>query len=232
MTTEGTIEVLDHGQVTLLDHMGGDGNVTGSARVSTGKSHDFVSKGPEADAKLITHLLTHGHGTPFEHSVFQFFVKAPIFVVREWQRHRIGSYNEQSGRYSAFKPEFYLPDHLRTQHPTNKQSSVADRRDAIAVRSTLAAMQASMEGAFAQYDRLLNEDSVAREMARMILPVSTYTSMWWTVNARSLMNFLALRNHPDAQYEIRVYAVAIEGMFASTMPMTYKAFVDAGRRAP
>jgi thymidylate synthase (FAD) len=111
------VRILDHGEVSLIDQMAGDHKVYGSARVSTGKRPEDSSKGEAADTGLIRFLMQNGHGTPFEHAVFQLFVKAPIFVVREWQRHRMASYNEQSGRYSEFHPEFYVPDHVRTPDP-------------------------------------------------------------------------------------------------------------------
>jgi thymidylate synthase (FAD) len=222
--------VLDHGEVLLVDHMASDQKVTGAARVSTGKGPEYTSKGPEADEKLIRYLMAHGHGTPFEHAVFQFFVKAPIFVVREWQRHRVASYNEQSGRYSEFKPEFYVPDHARVPDPANKQSSVVGV-DEVVTDHVVRWSEAAQSEAFRTYQMLL-DTGVAREMARIVLPLSLYTSFWWTVNARSLMNFQMLRNHEAAQWEIRQYAAAIEAMFAEVMPMTHTAFVAAGRKAP
>lgn len=230
--SERMSSVLDHGQVLLVDHMASDQKVTGAARVSTGKGPEYTSKGAEADERLIRYLMVHRHGTPFEHAVFQFFVKAPIFVAREWQRHRIASYNEQSGRYSEFQPEFYVPGHVRTPDPANKQSSVrvevtegADTRDALFL------MGDQMGDNFDLYGRLLRL-GMAREMARIVLPLSLYTSFWFTVNARSLLNFLALRNHDAAQWEIRQYAEIIEAMFAEVMPLTHAAFQANGRVAP
>lgn len=230
------MKVLDKGEVLLVDHMASDQKVTGAARVSTGKGPEYTSKGPEADAKLIEYLMAHGHGTPFEHAVFQFYVKAPIFVVREWQRHRMASYNEQSGRYSEFQPEFYMPDHVRVPDPNNKQGAIRYEQpegdivggwDASITRD----IGYAADDAFRRYRHMLDQ-GVAREMARIVLPLSLYTSFWFTVNARSLLNFLALRNHEAAQYEIRVYAEAIEMMFAEIMPLTYAAFVKSGRVAP
>jgi thymidylate synthase (FAD) len=231
------VDVLDHGSVLLIDHMASDQKVTGAARVSTGKGPEYTSKGREADEKLIRYLMEHRHGTPFEHAVFQFFVKAPIFVVREWQRHRIASYNEQSGRYAEFQPEFYVPGHVRVPDPNNKQGAVRyeDHPDDPTGGgwdfALIEDMRTTMEAAFDEYRRLLDA-GVAREMARIVLPLSLYTSFWFTVNARSLLNFLSLRNAPGAQWEIRDYARAIEAMFAEIMPLTYVAFVDAGRVAP
>lgn len=223
------ITVLDHGEIRLLDDMASDQKVVGAARVSTGKGPEYTSKGPEADEKLIRFLMTNGHGTPFEHSTYQFFVKAPIFVVREWQRHRIGSYNEQSGRYSEMAPEFYVPDHVRVPDPANKQQSLRVK-DPGAIAGVPELMREQMLDAFDLYQRLLRL-GVAREMARMVLPLSTYTAFWWTVNARSALNFLMLRNAEAAQWEIRQYAAAIERLFAEVMPMTWAAFA-IDRRAP
>lgn len=237
MADFGSCAVLDHGVVTLVDHMASDQKVTGAARVSTGKGPEYTSKGAGADTKLIEYLMGHGHGTPFEHAVFQFFVKAPIFVVREWQRHRMASYNEQSGRYSEFQPEFYIPDHVRVPDPNNKQGAIRYEEhpddptgggwDAL----TIGAISANAAASFGDYRQLVDQ-GVAREMARIVLPLSLYTSFWFTVNARSLMNFLALRNHPAAQWEIRQYAEAIEALFAGVMPLTHAAFLAHGRVAP
>jgi thymidylate synthase (FAD) len=205
------------------------------ARVSTGKRPEDAfpsSKGEAADTGLIRFLMQNGHGTPFEHAVFQLFVKAPIFVVREWQRHRMASYNEQSGRYSEFHPEFYVPDHVRTPDPVNKQSSIKNETIDQAMRDAIRfSLKGTAELAFDSYRQML-DNGVAREMARMILPLSTYTSFWFTVNARSLMNFMELRNAPAAQWEIQQYAAAVEGTFAGAMPLTYAAWIDADRRAP
>lgn len=229
------IPVLDHGGVVLVDHMASDLKVVGAARVSTGKSPAFASKGKRADRKLIGYLMTNGHGSPFEHSVFQFYVKAPIFVVREWQRHRMASYNEQSGRYGVFQSEFYVPDHVRVPDPEDRQSSIIGTRDIDlqggSGNPTLWAIRSSADLAFNTYKTMI-DGGVAREMARLVLPLNLYTSFWFTVNARSLMNFLALRNHPKAQWEIQQYARAIESIFEKRMPLTHAAFVQAGRIAP
>lgn len=227
------MNVLDHGEVLLIDHMAGDHKVCGAARISTGKRPEDASKGELADRKLIAFLMANGHGTPFEHAVFQFFIKAPIFVVREWQRHRMASYNEFSLRYAEVTEEraqFYVPDHARGPDPNNKQSTAALPGKAATVLVQQEIYYATAD-AMVRYLRMLSS-GIGREMARMVLPVNLYTQFWFTVNARSLMNFLELRNSEAAQYEIRVYAEALEGMFAELMPWTYAAFVDVGRRAP
>lgn len=236
------IDILDHGAVILVDHMASDHKVVDAARVSTSNSYiDLAGETSEQldqlrkDRSLIGYLMRNGHGTPFEHAVFQFFVKAPIFVVREWQRHRMASYNEQSGRYTEFLPEFYVPDHVRRPDPDNKQGAVRGMREIdLATGSanpTLWAIDSASDLAYQTYREML-VGGVAREMARMVLPLNLYTSFWFTVNARSLMNFLALRNHPNAQWEIQRYAQAIETIFDGVMPWTCDAFVSNGRVAP
>jgi thymidylate synthase (FAD) len=225
--------VLDHGMVQLRGVLGGDHSVVGAARVSTKHGPDTASKGEESDAKLIRYLMTHGHGTPFEHCVFQWYVKAPIFVVREWQRHRMASFNEMSGRYAEFEPEFYMPQLPRVPDPGNKQSSVVpDDPNNILRDNVWAAFEHVYAAAWEEYQDMLHKGGVAREMARMVLPLNLYTSFWFTVNARSLMNFLMLRNAPDAQWEIREYARALEAHFEQLMPLTHAAFLRAERRAP
>jgi thymidylate synthase (FAD) len=214
------------GLVERLGSMGGDISVVMSARVSTYGDEDGMGT-PEKNQKLIGFLMRNGHGTPFEHVVFQFRVKAPIFVAREWFRHRIGSFNEQSGRYMEYKPEFYFPSKKRIQDPDNRQSAIDSHVD-IGPGSIFHDASAD---AYRAYQELL-EKGFAREQARIVLPVNLYTSFWWTVNARSLMNFLELRNHPTAMSEIRAYAQAIEEEFMSVMPWTHAAWLDAGRKAP
>ncbi len=222
--------VLNLGEVLLLDHMAGDHKPVGSARVSTGKRPEDSLRGDDSDRKLVHTLMSSGHGTPFEHAVFQFYVKAPVFVLREWMRHRMSSFNEQSGRYAKFKSEFYFPDHVRSQDPVNKQKSNRVDDEQLFARFEHVLTKSTFN-AYDDYEALL-ESGVARELARLILPVNLYSSMWWTVNARSLMNFIALRNEPGAQWEIQEYARAIEGFFAEVMPWTYGEFQQIGRKAP
>lgn len=238
-------KVLDHGSVELIDHMANDLKVTGAARVSTGKEawRSAAEVDVEKDKKLIGYLMKNGHGTPFEHAVFQFFVKAPIFVVREWQRHRIASYNEFSLRYAELATEgdeeFYIPDRIRVPDPDNKQSSVLIDDRNVDELTPLGQAEDSLREAIwhqSRYSlstyRMLLKTGVAREMARMVLPVNIYTRFWFTINARSLMNFLMLRNAPGAQWEIQQYAKALEEDFLNQMPWTYQAFVNNERKAP
>lgn len=234
-------KVLDHGDVLLVDSMANDGKVVSAARISTGREGMALPEwrqpkvDHEKDKKLINYLMSNGHGTPFEHAVFQFFVKCPIFVAREWQRHRIASYNEFSMRYAEATDEstdFYIPDHLRITDPNNKQSSIRIEDDEVTKDdSFLDLIDHESEASFVAYRKLIKA-GIAREMARMVLPVNVYTKFWFTVNARSLMNFLMLRNSAAAQWEIQQYALALEAMFAEKMPWTHEAFMANGRKAP
>jgi len=210
-------EVLDKGFVKLIDFIGGDTKVVLAARVS----FDMTLKGEERDKKLIEYLLKHEHFTPFEHSVFQFHIKCPIFVARQWMRHRWGSYNEISARYTEVKDEFYIPKSFRVQDIKNKQGSLDS--DKLDNEKLLAIYNKSIENSYKTYQELL-KNGVAREMARMVLPVSQYTQFYWTINARSLLNFIKLRTDNHAQYEIREYAKIIANIFADKMPWTWEAF--------
>lgn len=227
-------KVLDSGRVKLINSMGGDLSVVASARVSNGVTYEEASKGPAKDQALINYLVKHRHGSPFEHTSFQFYVKAPLFVVREWQRHRMASYNEVSGRYTEFSPEFYYPDKWRVPGDSNKQGSrfplSSEYLPEWHVNRSLD-INVAYNTAYTMYTSLLKM-GVAKEMARMVLPLGTYTEFYWTVNARSLMNFLSLRMGEDAQWEIRQYAIAIEDMFRTIMPMTHKAWVENNQIAP
>jgi len=221
-------DVLDHGSVTLVDFMGGDSRVDQAAGVSLGRFDR--QREEDKQRKIIKYMMKHRHGTPFEHSVFTFHVKTPIYVAREWMRHRIGSYNEISARYTEIESQHYNPKPLRGQSGENRQGSVelesSDEHDAIR-----AAIRRNQDGAFALYHQLL-DSGIAREIARGVLPQSTYTEFVWTVNARSLMNFISLRMTLDAQYEIRVYAEALYDIFMETMPLTAEAFTMEGYKAP
>ena len=211
--------VLDRGFVKLVDFMGGDHSVVEAARVSFGEG----TKGAKQDIRLIRYLLKHKHETPFEHSVFKFHVKAPIFVARQWFRHRIGSFNEISLRYVEYRDEFYIPQFMRKQAEKNKQASILEPVEESDVLIEELREHYRMVKSF--YDRLL-EKGVARELARTILPMGTYTQFYWSVNARSLMNFVRLRADEHAQWEIQQYANIIACMFRALMPVTFKFFVD------
>jgi len=209
--------VLDKGFVRLVDFMGGDRAVVDAARVC----YASRSPGEAQDRRLIAYLLQHSHLTPFEHAVFKFHVAAPIFVARQWFRHRFAAYNEISLRYTEVKDEFYIPAAWRAQDAANKQGSVAAARlDHAALSVRLAAQ---VRSALAVYRELL-ASGVAREMARLVLPLNMYTQFYWTVNCRSLMNFISLRADAHAQWEMQQYALALAECFRRRMPWTWEAF--------
>ncbi len=214
---DGGTPVLDRGFVRLVDFMGGDLAVVQSARVSYASD----SKGEEADRKLINYLLKHDHMTPFEQSVFKFHVSCPIFVMRQWIRHRMASYNEISGRYTEVKDEFYIPKVWRGQDLKNKQGSAPAN---VPHEELTRLLDEQVRASYEAYQKLLKLGA-AREMARMILPLNGYTQFYWTINARSLMNFVALRADAHAQWEIQKYAEAVAAFFESKMPWTFAAFL-------
>jgi thymidylate synthase (FAD) len=226
---QGSIPVLDHGFVRLDEAMADDLSVVNGARVSFAKHKVEMD---DSDAGLIRFLMRERHGTPFEHNAFRFHIRAPIFVAREWFRHRVGSFNEFSMRYARATDDFYLPEpeDVRTQVGKPGAYSFEPVSDEVA-EATREELRQVYEAAYAAYERLV-EQGVARELARAALPVGAYTEFYWTVNARALMNFLSLRNAETAQREIRRYAEACERFLAERMPVTYEAFVAAGRLAP
>lgn len=224
-----TVELLDHGFVRLDDAMADDLSVVNGARVSFARRKTEMD---DSDAALIRFLMRDRHGSPFEHNAFRFHVRCPIFVAREWFRHRIGSFNEFSLRYATASDDFYLPaiGDVRTQLGKPGAYTFEPVAPALA-EQTRAALAAVYSQAYATYEELVAA-GVARELARCVLPVGAYTQFYWTVNARSLMNFLSLRNSEFAQLEIRRYAEVIEGLFAGRMPVTHACFVELGRVAP
>ncbi len=229
LPTDRTIEVLDHGFVRLDEAMASDLSVVNAARVSFARRKEEMDDG---DAGLIRFLLRERHGTPFEHNAFRFHIRAPIFVVREWMRHRVGSFNEFSMRYAKATDDFYVPDADDVRTQVGKPGSYSfEPVDAELAETTRDELNDVYEAAYAAYERLV-EQGVARELARAVMPVGAYTEFYWTVNARSLMNFVSLRASETAQREIRRYADACERFLADEMPVTYEAFVAAGRIAP
>src|SRR5579859_1909371 len=223
------IQVLDHGFVRLDAAMASDLSVVNSARVSFGRRKTEMD---ESDEGLIRFLMRDKHGTPFEHNSFRFHIRAPIFVAREWFRHRVGSFNEFSMRYAKATDDFYVPapEDVRSQVGKPGAYSFEPVEPELA-EQTREELQAVYEHAFATYERRV-EAGVARELARCVMPVGAYTEFYWTVNARALMNFVALRAHETAQREIRRYAEAVETFFAELMPVTHAAFVANDRVAP
>lgn len=224
------IPVLDKGFVSLEAVCADDTAVVNSARVSFNTHIEYLSPG---DEKLIGFLMKNRHGTPFEHNLFRFRVKAPIFVFREWHRHRIGvSINEWSARYSELKPDFYIPEQKNVRKQVGKPGHYtyepADLKTAMSFRF---ALEIKSFQAFEAYKAALDM-GVAKEQARFFLPVNIYSEMYWSCNARSLMAFLSLRNAPNAMWEIREYAKVLEQIFLEEMPITAKYFIDNGRIAP
>lgn len=226
---ENTIQVLDHGFVRLDDAMASDLSVVNAARVSFARRKEQMD---ESDEGLIRFLMRDRHGTPFEHNAFRFHVRCPIFVAREWFRHRIGSFNEFSMRYAKATDEFYVPEPEDVRSQVGKPGAYSfEPVDPELAERTREELRAVYETAFAAYERLV-EAGVARELARSVMPVAAYTEFYWTINARALMNFVSLRAAETAQREIRRYAEAVERFLADRMPVTYDAFVQAGRIAP
>ena len=222
-------QIHNGGFVRLDAAMADDLSVVNSARVSFGRRKEAID---ESEEGLIRFLMRERHGTPFEHNAFRFHVRCPIFIAREWQRHRIGSFNEFSARYAEMPQEAYLPEpeYVRTQtgKPGAYTFEAVEQSDAERARMLV---QTSYDTAFGVYERLLT-GGIAKEIARLVLPVGTYTEFYWTVNARSLMNFLSLRSASTAQLEIQDYAILVEEHFAELMPVTHGAWDANGRIAP
>jgi thymidylate synthase (FAD) len=226
---ENTIRVLDHGFVRLDDAMATDLSVVNAARVSFARRKEEMD---ESDEGLIRFLMRDRHGTPFEHNSFRFHIRTPLFVAREWFRHRIGSFNEFSMRYARATDEFYIPEpeDVRSQIGKPGAYSFEPVSDELA-ETAREELRAVYEAAYAAYERLV-EAGVARELARAAIPVGAYTEFYWTVNARALMNFVSLRAADTAQREIRRYADACELFLAEKMPVTHASFVASDRVAP
>jgi thymidylate synthase (FAD) len=226
---DNTIRVLDHGFVRLDGAMADDLSVVNGARVSFARRKTEMDS---SDEGLIRFLMRDRHGSPFEHNAFRFHVRCPIFVAREWFRHRIGSFNEFSMRYAKATEDFYVPEAADVRSQVGKPGAYSFEpvSDELAEQAR-EELQAVYEQAFEAYERLV-EAGVARELARAVMPVGAYTQFYWTVNARALMNFVSLRNSEFAQLEIRRYAEAVETFFAGQMPVTHAAFVANDRLSP
>jgi thymidylate synthase (FAD) len=206
------VKVLDHGFVVLKETMGSDSSIAESARVSYGAGTKTISD----DRNLIRYLMRHHHTSPFEMAEARFLVKVPVFIWRQWIRHRTANVNELSGRYSELPEEFFVPEEWRTQSVTNKQGSEEPmyyKPDNVE------------DAAFAEYRRRLNE-GVSRELARTCLPVSHYTLAYWKCDIHNILHFLRLRMHSHAQYEIQMYAQSIYTLLKEKFPLTFEAFED------
>lgn len=214
---------LDKGFVRLIDVMGDDNAIVQAARVSYGSGTKKVHE----DRGLIRYLMRHLHTTPFEMVEFKFHIKLPIFVARQWIRHRTANVNEYSGRYSEMKDEFYVPapEQIRAQSAINKQGRADESfapEESDRVRSM---MRTTQEHLYSEYQELL-DTSLAREIARINLPVSNYTEWYWKIDLHNLFHFLRLRIDSHAQYEIRVYGEAMAQIVKAAVPLAYEAFED------
>jgi thymidylate synthase (FAD) len=228
------LPVLDHGFVRVVDYMGDDDAIVQAARVSYGRG----TKRTRDDAGLINYLMRNAHTSPFEMCEIKLHVKLPIFIARQWIRHRTAAVNEYSARYSVLDSEFYVPapEQLAAQSTANRQG-----RDAVLApeeaQTVLSVMRSDAEQAFEHYHEMLNEGTggedidegrsgLARELARMGLPLSTYTQWYWKVNLHNLLHFLGLRADAHAQWEIRAYAKVILDVVEKWVPLTYAAFMN------
>ena len=228
------IPVLDHGFVRVIDYMGDDTSIVQSARVSYGKGTKQVS----TDSGLIKYLMRHRHSTPFEMCEIKYHVKLPIFVARQWIRHRTANVNEYSARYSILDKEFYIPEkeHLAAQSKDNRQGrgSLINGKQADEILNML---KEDAQKNYDDYEKMLNEkydgtvidekkQGLARELARMNLTLNAYTQWYWKTDLLNLLNFLSLRADSHAQYEIRAYADAMVDSLKRWVPITYEAFMD------
>ena len=218
---EKSFPVLDHGFVRLVDYMGSDARIVAAARTSYGAG----TKTAREDKKLIDYLLRHEHTSCFEQVVFTFHLKMPIFVARQLVRHRTARLNEISGRYSELADEFYLPapERLQSQNTKNRQGSSGETLPPAEREAALAFLLDNAKGAYAGYRQLLDE-GLTRELARIALPVSLYTEMYWQIDLHNLLHFLRLRLDGHAQYEIRVYAEAMAHAVQAVTPWTWESF--------
>ncbi len=228
-----SFKILDKGFVRVIDYMGDDSSIVQAARVSYGRGTKKLNE----DKKLINYLLSHRHSTPFEMNEIKFHIKLPIFVARQWIRHRTANVNEYSARYSILENEFYIPNKQNMQSQTKLNNQGRDKQlDHLETKEYLELINNQANESFEKYKYLLNEDDsgiirnknkngLARELARMVLPLNTYTEWYWKIDLHNLMNFLCLRFDYHAQYEIRVYAEKILEIMKKWVPYTYEAFI-------
>jgi len=229
------IPVLDHGFIRVIDYMGDDSSIVQAARVSYGRG----TKQSLQDKGLINYLMRHRHTTPFEMCDIKFHIKLPIFIARQWIRHRTASVNEYSARYSILNNEFYVPEkvNLSAQSKINKQGrSDTDLPDDVA-NKVLSIIKEDSEKCYDHYVEMMNEDAdgnvidentvgITRELARMNLTLNHYTEWYWKINLHNLLHFLALRADSHAQYEIRVYAQAMLDVVKAWVPYAFEAFAE------
>ena len=223
---------ISNGFVRLDNCMADDYSVVNSARVSFARNTEEEAEMSNAEVGLINFLMRERHGTPFEHNAFRFHVKCPVFVAREWFRHRIGSFNEFSDRYSEVPNEMFVPELSEVREQTGKpgayQFKQMEMSNSMRTKDIITEANASAYEAYAEMLAL----GVAKELARTVLPMGMFTQFYWTVNARALMNFLSLRTDENAQLDIRKYAEAVESLFSKEMPITYKSWIANGKVAP
>ena len=218
--------VLDHGFIRVIDYMGDDSAIVQAARVSYGSG----TKKSQDDSSLIRYLMRHWHSTPFEMCEIKFHIKLPVFVARQWIRHRTANVNEYSARYSILEKEFYIPEeeNLAMQSSTNNQGR-GETLSSAEAQKVLEILKLDSDRSYKNYETLLSSDGkpgLARELARMNLPTNIYTQWYWKTDLHNLFNFLRLRADSHAQYEIRVYAEAICDLVRDWVPNAYDAFVD------
>jgi len=229
------IKVLDHGFVRVVDYMGDDSSIVQAARVSYGRG----TKKSLQDKGLINYLMRHRHTTPFEMCDIKFHIKLPIFIARQWIRHRTASVNEYSARYSILSNEFYIPNksNLSPQSSINKQGRSSQALPDEVANRVLEIMKTDAMNCYNHYVEMMNEDDkgnivdennvgITRELARINLTLNTYTEWYWKINLHNLLHFLALRADEHAQYEIRVYAQAMLDIVKTWVPYAYEAFED------
>ncbi|GAB4163041.1 MAG: FAD-dependent thymidylate synthase [Rickettsiaceae bacterium] len=229
------IPVLDHGFIRVVDYMGDDNSIVQAARVSYGRG----TKKSLQDKGLINYLMRHRHTTPFEMCDIKFHIKLPIFIARQWIRHRTASVNEYSARYSILSNEFYLPEkiHLSPQSSINKQGRSSDKLPDDVADKVLSMLKNDATNCHRHYIEMMNEDEdgnvidentvgITRELARMNLTLNTYTEWYWKINLHNLLHFLALRADSHAQYEIRAYANAMLDVVKIWVPFAYEAFEE------
>ena len=215
------IKVLDHGFVRLVDYMGSDARIVQTARVSYGDGTKTVRE----DAGLIDYLLRHEHTSPFEHVVFEFHAKMPIFVARQWIRHRTARLNEISGRYCVIKDEFYVPqkEHINFQSKDNKQGRAVDDVPPGLRERVVELLSRDQENVYKNYEEMIDDD-IARELARINLPLSTYTEWYWQMDLKNMFHFLKLRMDHHAQWEIQEYGRAMAQIVRAVCPLAYDSF--------
>ena len=223
---EKEFPLLDHGFVRVVDYMGNDSSIVQAARVSYGHG----TKHKREDRALIRYLMRNAHSTPFEMCDIKLHIKAPIFVARQWVRHRTSSINEYSARYSIVKEEFYLPDNISVQSEINAQGRGGEVLETTRQYAQEKITQQAQTN-FEVYQDLINTHNLAREIARITLPLNTYTEFYWKINLHNLLHFLKLRSDSHAQYEIREYADTLCNIVKVWVPDTYEAFQEYNKNA-